>query len=42
MVSGCSTKQNGMKILKGIRIAIKTLTLDLEELETSTKQPEPE
>jgi len=41
MVSDPSVKQNGMKILKGIRIAIKTLTLDLEELETS-KQQEPE
>jgi len=40
LVSGYSVKQNGMRILKGIRIAIKTLALDLDGLESSKKQPE--
>ncbi|SHO45156.1 hypothetical protein NSIN_20555 [Nitrosotalea sinensis] len=33
MMSDYSLTQNGMRILNGIKIAFKTLTLDVEELE---------
>lgn len=35
MGTSTSVKNGGMKILKGVRIALKSITLDFEELESS-------
>ena len=38
MDAGSSLKENGLKILKGVKIALKTMTLDLEAPESSKEQ----
>lgn len=32
-----STKKHGLKILKGVKVALKTIVLDFEEVESSKK-----
>lgn len=41
-MSSYSIKQNGMKILNGIGVVLKSITLDLDAVESSTKFPEKE
>lgn len=38
MSAGESVKESGLKILKGVKIALKTITLDIDELENAKKQ----
>ena len=35
MSSGEFVKESGLKILKGVKIALKTITLDIDELENA-------
>ena len=34
---GVSVRESGLKVLKGIKVILKTITLDIDELESSKK-----
>lgn len=37
MVADSAVKQHGLKILKGMRVALKSIVLDFEDAESPTK-----
>lgn len=39
MITSASTKKHGLKILKGVKVALKSIVLDFEETD-STKNPQ--